>query len=342
MKLSLIGALAAVAVASSGFGQVKINDTVSLTGWATGSYQYTSPSPGASFDSFNLDAAMLSAIITPPKTPLTATLSALYRPAGEGGVSPSGSEVTLLDAYVSYAASSTVTVSAGKFLSYLGYESFYFDLDNMISLANQQLLAPIPGYHEGVKLDFQPDKTDVMGVAVIDSLYQKPGYNATEGDGEFKHSAGFEAYYQNTSINNLTIWAGIGYETLTKPGVDTGGVAAPQGSTVTVYDLWAAYVLDKNGDQIAAEEIYKSGGTGNKGSDWLTYFQYNFDPKTYCWFGISGEDVTGGARYIKYSISPTYNLTANLAVRAQYSYTSYSSFAINSANYGAVEMIVKF
>ena len=164
-------------------------------------------------------------------------------------------------------------------------------------------------------MDFQPDKTDVMGVAVIDSLYQKPGYNATEGDGEFKHSGGFEAYYQNTTVTNLTIWAGIGYETLTKPGVDTGGVVLPQGSTVTVYDLWAAYVVDKNGDQIAAEEIYKDGGTGNKGSNWLTYFQYNINPKAICWFGFSGEDVTGGARYIKYSISPTYNLTANLAVR---------------------------
>ena len=33
------------------------------------------PFPWTSYDSFNLDAAMVSAIITPPKTPLTATFS---------------------------------------------------------------------------------------------------------------------------------------------------------------------------------------------------------------------------------------------------------------------------
>jgi hypothetical protein len=220
----------------------------------------------------------------------------------------------------------------------------------MISLANQQFLAPIPGYHEGVKLDYQPDKTDVMGLAVIDSLYQKPGYNATEGDGEFKHSAGFEAYYQNTSINNLTIWAGLGYETTTKPGQDTAGVMVPSGHSTGVYDLWLSYVIDKNNDTLAVEEIYKDGGMGNEGSNWLAYFQYNFDAKTYAWFSVSGESVTQGINYIKYSVSPTYNISANLAVRGQISYTEYGSLT-STYNYGwtasnatffGVQMIVKF
>lgn len=352
MKLRTTVAGAALLVAAlPAFSQVKINDMLTVTGWATGSYQYTEPSPGASFDSLNLDAALLEAIITPAKK-TTATFSVYYKPSAEGGVSPSGSEATLLDAYVSYDAGGGVTLTAGKFLSYLGYESFYPISDNMISLANQQFLAPIPGYHEGVKLDYSPDKTDTMGVAVVDSLYQKPGYNATEGDGEFKHNAGFEAYYTNTAITNLTLWAGVGYETTTKAGVDTDGVQAdftPKGvlisdsHDVTVLDLWASYTLDKNGDTLAAEEIYKSGGYNNEGSNWLLYYQYNLpNTKVSSWFCLSGEDVTGGPSYVKYSVSPTYTYNANLSLRVQYSYTDYSKYVTKNANYFGAEVLFKF
>ena len=283
---------------------------------------------------------------------MTGTVSLYYRPSAEGGVSPSGSEATLLDAYVSYDAGGGVTLTAGKFLSYLGYESFYLDSDNMITLANQQLLAPIPGYHEGVKLDYAPTKTDTLGFAITDSEYNKPGYAATEGDGGLKHQAGFEAYYQNTAITNLTIWLGGGYETPTKPGYDTGGVTeefAHNGVTViqnahsvAIGDIWASYVVDKNNDTVAAEEIYKDGGYLNKGSDWLLYYQQNFTSKISSWFCFSGEDVSGGASYTKYSIAPNYAYNPSLSLRLQYSYTDYSSFALKKANYFGGEVIVKF
>jgi len=341
LRTSIAGA-ALLAAALPAFAQVKINDSLTVTGWATGSYQYTKPSPGTSFDSLNLDAALLQATITPAKK-VTGVFSVYYKPSAEGGVSPSGSEATLLDAYLSYDAGGGVTLTAGKFLSYLGYESFYNISDNMITLANQAFLGPIPGYHEGVKLDYSPDKTDTMGFSVTDSEYQKPGYAATEGDGEFKHNGGFEAYYQNTAINNLTVWAGVGYETKTQPGADTDGVLQAGGADVFVGDIWASYTLDKAGDQIALEEIYKTGGTGNKGSNWLAYYQYNLpDTKISSWFCISGEDVSGGASYTKYSVSPTYTFNNSLQFRLQYSYTSYSKYTSSSANYFGAEVLFKF
>ena len=303
MKLRIpIAGAALLAATLPAFAQVKVNDSITLTGWATGSYQYTKPAaPAKSFDSLNVDAGMLEAIITPAKK-TTATLSVFYRPSAEGGVSPSGSEATLLDAYISYDAGDGVTLTAGKFLSYLGYESFYAIYDNMITAANQSLLGPIPGYHEGFKLDYSPDKTQTMGFSIADSEYQKPGYNATEGDGELKHNGGYEAYYTYTGITNLQIWAGAGYETKTKPGVDTNGVttqfnskgvAIQSAHAVTVYDLWATYTIDKAGDQIVGEEIYKDGGYLNKGNDWLGYLLYNFPgTKIYSWFCVSGENLS--------------------------------------------------
>ncbi len=338
IRMKLAG-MAALAAALSASAQIKVNDYLSFTGWTAGSYQYTKPSPGTSFDSFNVDAGLLEASVTPTKN-VTGVLSLYYRPSGEGGVSPGGSEVTLLDAYVSYDTGTGLVATAGKFLSYLGYESFYQPSDNMITLANQSFLAPIPGYHEGVKFDYTVDKTTVFGAALVDSDYPKPGYNATEGDGELKHNVGAEGYLQYTGIDNLTIWMGIGY--------DSKGNFEPH--DVLVYDIWASYQIDKS-STIAAEEIYKDGGdilipltatSEDKGSNWLVYYQYNFTDQFYSWFGISGEDVSSGPSYIKYSISPTYNLTANLSVRAQYSYTSYHKYTLNNANFIGGEVLFKF
>jgi len=349
LRIQLLGALA-LAAALPAFAQVKLNDTVTVTGWATGSYQYVQPSPGTATDSLNLDAALLQATITPAKK-VTGTLSLYYRPAAEGGVSPGGSEVTLLDAYLAYDCGGGVTITAGKFLSYLGYESFYPIDDNMISLANQQLLAPIPGYHDGVKLDYSPDKTDTLGFSIADSEYQKPGYAATAGDGSLRHQAGFEAYYTNTAITNLTVWLGAGYETPTKAGYDTGGVTDEYNSKgvliqdthdVSVGDLWISYVVDKNNDTFAAEEIYKSGGYLNQGSDWLLYYQQNFTSKVSSWFCFSGENVDSGASYTRYSIAPNYAYNASLSFRLQYSYTAYKSYTINNASFYGAELLFKF
>jgi hypothetical protein len=337
MKIrSTIAGLAAIAAALPAFAQVKINDTLSVTGWATGSYQYTSPSPGNSFDSFNLDAALLEAIVTPTKN-TTANFSLYYRPSAEGGVTPTGGELTVLDANIAYTNTAGVTFTAGKFLSYLGYESFYFNQDNMITLANQQILAPIPGYHEGFKVDYSPTKTDTLGFAIVDSLNPKPGYAATEGDGEFKHNAGGEAYFTDTSISNLTLWFGVGYDT--KGNYET--------HADTVYDVWASYTVDKI-SSFAAEEIYKDGGSFSepggtgKGSNWLFYYDFTANPTWNTWFCVSGEDVSGGPSYVKYSVAPNYTVNANLSFKVQYSYTSYKSFGWNSANFIGAEAVFKF
>jgi hypothetical protein len=244
---------------------------------------------------------------------------------------------------VAYDAGGGVTLTAGKFLSYLGYESFYLNQDNMITLANQQILAPIPGYHEGVKLDYSPDKTDTLGFAIVDSLNSKPGYAGTEGYGEFRHNAGGEAYYTNTAVNNLTLWFGAGY--------DTKGNYQPHSDTVL--DVWASYTINKN-SSLAVEEIYKDGGdfdlpTGGtgKGSNWLVYFNINGNANETNWFCISGEDVSSGeGKYVKYSFAPQYKFNANLSVKAQYSYTDYSDTAYlglpNSSNFVGVEMVFGF
>jgi hypothetical protein len=377
MKLAVVAAFAAALPA---FAQIKINDSLSVTGWTVGSYTYTSTkgaagNPNTSTDSFNADAALLGATITPTKE-VTGTVSFYYKPASEGGINGPAtatfnpSEVTLLDAYVAYDCGNGLVVTAGKFLSVLGYESYYAISDNMITLANQQFLAPIPGYHEGVKADYTVDKTLTFGGSVVDSEYSN-NLAATEGDGHLEHNFGLEGYITYTGVENLTLWFGAGYDSKGTP-VNPFGLPAVSTHSVYVLDFWASYQINKQ-LTVAAEEIYKDGGkapnaaatavsTSNpnglpteKGSNWLVYAQYLFTDKLSAWAAFSGEDVSSatfgagksavsvsGPKYWKASISPAYALTANLTVKAQYSYTKYSSFTAKDANYFGVQVGFKF
>ena len=125
-------------------------------------------------------------------------------------------------------------------------------------------------------------------------------------------------------------------------GTDGSGGIAPEGSAITVADIWATYQIN-SASSVAAEEIYKDGGIGNKGSNSLIYYKYNITSNHSTWFSMSGENFSdGGPSYTKYSISPTYALNNNLTVRAHYSYTKYTNYTENSANFVGAEVLFKF
>jgi len=371
MKISMkLAAFAAFAAALPAFAQIKINDNLSVTGWTVGSYHYlttkgAAPVQNTSSDSFNVDAALLGATITPTKD-VTGTISLYYKPSSEGGINGTGTEeVTLLDAYVAYDCGNGLVVTAGKFLSYLGYESFYAISDNMIALANQQLLAPIPGYHEGVKADYTVDKTLTFGGAVVDSEYSA-NFAATEGDGHLEHNFGTEGYITYTGVENLTLWFGAGYDSKGTPN-NPYGLPSTTSHSVYVLDFWASYQVNKQ-LTVAAEEIYKDGGKApslasatallptEKGSNYLVYAQYLFTDKLSTWACFSGETVSSatyktgkttsvtvkGPTYWMASLSPAYALTANLTVKAQVSYTKYTNLTVKSAIFTGVQVGFKF
>ena len=324
-------AFAFLAASVSAMADIKLNDNISLNGYAVGSYQLTSPSPGASSDTFQVDTALLGSTFT--FKPVTGAVSVLYTPN-------TANEVTLLDANVTYDAGGGVSFTGGKFLSYLGYESFYPINMDQISYANGQFLGPIPGYHSGLRLDYS-DAANSAGIAVLDSVYSP--YNATKGDGELKNNQGFEAFYSYKGIKDVVLWAGLAYDT-------KGGF---QPHDVLTLDFWASYQIDKAA-RIAAEYANKDGGPGAKGYNWLAFLDYSFNDKASCAFRVSGENMSdGGPSFTKYTICPGYALTANLTVRAEYSYTKYSGYSTvdnttettinhDSASFFGVQAVFKF
>lgn len=319
-RLKLAAALSFATASLTAFADVKVNDSLSVGGYAVGSYRYTSPDPGSSTDRLDMDA--VKTLFTGTFKPVTGVVSLYYQPGAP-------SDVTVLDAYATVDVGGGSTITAGKFLSYLGYEAF--DIPNMsqISYANGDFLAPIPGYHTGLKWDYS-DSNIGVGLAVVDSVYSGPNY--LKGDGELKHNGGFEGYF-TYKAEGLQIWTGFGY--------DTKGNVIHKNQKIFTWDLWASYAISKE-ITIAGEYVTKDGGAGDEGYNWLAFLNYTSSDKVSTAFRISGEEVDNGPEFTKFTVCPAYKINDNLLVRAEYSYYDYKNTATDKAHFFGVQGIFKF
>jgi len=336
MKQLLPAVGLALAAALPVLADVKINDNLTVSGYVAGAYTSFSPSPGASSDSlFDAakappgagDANAVDLTFTATFKPVTAVVSLFDFPSSASNAVG----LNVLDAYVVYDAGDGLTITGGKFLSYLGYESFYPTLMSQISYANGDFLGAIPAYHSGVKFDYAAGNTG-LGMALLDSVYSPYGYN--RGDGEFKHNAGFEAYLQQ-KVGDLTLWGGVAYDT-------KGQAALNQLNKVVTLDFWTSYQINK-ATSVAAEYQHKDGGLGAKGYNWLGFFSYNFTDKFSTVLRVSGEKLdAGGPGFTKYTFGPAYAVTDHLTVRAEYSYYDYTNYSSNKAHFFGVQGLFKF
>lgn len=317
-----LGGLAAAALAaSSASAEVKLNENFSVGGYAAGSYRSLDESDT---DRFDLDAAKIAFNTT--FNPVSATASVYH----SGGSTP-GDDLTLLDAYVNYDAGNGVTITGGKFLTYLGYEAFDIPNLSQISYANGDFLAPIPGYHSGVKVGYS-DKAYSAGLALVDSVY---GDTALKGDGELKNNAGVEGFVSYTGVEGLTLWGGFAYQ-----GEGEKNAASKPLQEVFVWDIWAQYAVTK--ELTIAGEFVMQDSSGLDGSNWLAYANYAFSDKISTTFRVSGEEVDDGASFTKYTISPALKLTDNLLVRGEVSRYDYKDYSLDTDTFYGVQAVFKF
>ncbi len=303
MKTNTKLAVAFLAAASSIAAQAADAPAPAVTfdGYAVATADYTTGTPSTS-----------TAGITAAKFGATGKFGTV---TGYASIYYTGSTTNVLDAYFTVDAGGGLSVTAGKFLSYMGYEAF--DVPNMaqISYAYAQF-NPVPAYHSGVKVDYSA-ATYGAGLAVVDSLY---GADLFKGDGNLR-KPGLEAYYTYKGIKDTTIWFGVADEVATK---------------TVFYDLWASYALSKT-DSIGAEVIKEE----SVGTEWLLAYTKALNAKWSLTSRISETLPTGGSSNMKYTLSPSYTLNDHFTVRAEVSYTSaYGSTP--SATYVAAQTIFKF
>lgn len=287
--------LAFVATASA---DVKVNENISVNGYAVGSWTNTDYD-GAGHEETWLDSGAnyadsvkLGALFTYQS--FSAYGSVLYLPGADD-------EAGLLEAYATIDTGAGLTITGGKFLSYLGFEAF--DAANMTQIS-YGLTTGIPAYHTGAKLDFTSGPV-TFGVAVVDSI-MPDGSGFIEGDMDFDDDVGIEAMLSYTGIDKLTLFAGFAAE-----DVDGAG-------DLFTLDLWASYaVTDKF--TLAGEYAYHKDPAGGKTNSWILFGSYAIDSNWSIVGRISGSNIKGGEDDMKYTIAPTYTINDNLAVRAEVS-----------------------
>lgn len=287
--------VAGLALGASVFADVKVNDNISVNGYAVGSYTYFDPESGPTENTFldsganSLDAVKLGVLATGGS--ISAYGSVLHLPGA-------ANEAGLLDAYATLDMGNGVKLTGGKFLSYLGYEAF--DAVNMTQLS-YALISGIPAYHTGAKFDYT-GKGFTLGVAAVDSIFGGPkGF--FEGDREYDDTIGYEVVGTYTGIDKLTIFAGIATENLKGGATD-----------VAVYDLWASYALSPT-VSIAGEYTKNT----DVADSWLAFLSLKSSDTVSTIFRISGVSYDGGGDDMKYTVAPTYTINANLSIRAEIS-----------------------
>lgn len=297
----LAWAASSLALLASAFADVKVNENISVNGYAVGAITNTDLDAGGHIDSYlhnkggpaivNADAVKFGVLATAGS--VSGYGSILYIPGA-------ANEAGLLDAYATFDTGTGLKITGGKFLSYLGYEAF--DPINMTQLTYGSTIFAIPAYHTGAKLDYST-KTFSLGLAVVDSVFSGPrGF--FEGDREFSDDIGFEAIATYTGIDKLTIFAGIASEDTDKAANDT-----------FVFDLWASYAVT---DKVTIAAEYDKQNHVMDG--WLAQLGYKFTDKFSTIFRVSGVNwKNGGGDDTKYTIAPTYTINSNFALRAEFS-----------------------
>jgi hypothetical protein len=290
-QLSGVVAVALALVASAN-AAVKLSDTLSVSGYGAGSYQFENDE-GSSFDSLDIDAALVDFDFKKDK--VSAKIGFFYTPSAED-------DVTILDANFTYDLGRGHSVTAGKYLSWLGYESFHVPSRTFIT--PHYTTANIPGYRTGVKYTFDSAAWH-GGVALSDSEI-----TGLRGDGELRDSVGAEAFVSFTGIKNLTVFAGYGYETQGTFGSGDFSVA----------NLWASYNLSEK-LSVAAEYVYWNYDAAVLGLElhpWLAEVKYKVNAKLAVAARVNGVEIgSNGAHGYQVSIAPSYKLADNLELRGE-------------------------
>jgi len=347
---ALVSAIATFAARAD----IDINDNVTVSGYAAGSFRYSKAQSNSSTTA-DLDAAKLAVALK--YDPFSANIS-IYADTG-------AHQLYLLDAYGTYAITSQFSVTAGRFLSYIGFTPFDIP-DKAFITGAVPTGAPFtgtPGYHEGARVDFKQGNWSA-GFAALDSLYSlQPGQVADRthynyrGDGSIRDGAAIEAKLRYTAAT-WTANLSLGYEAQ-KQGYNTlydanGQPYDPYKGAKQIYiaDLWGKWKPTEK--TTLGGEIFYRRDYVNQDSAYLNLRQN-------IWYILLqgkqqvDENYAFGARvsfggqsignYWKFTLLPiSYTPTKNIEVRGEVSYTKYSSrvSVVNSDGFAGIEAIIKF
>ncbi len=329
-------ALAALAATAS--AEVKINDNLALEGYAIGALAVTEGSAAQNdtfLDSGNKQIDAVKVALNGKYGDFTGKVSLFDVPKLKSSTGDAG----LLDAYVTY-TKGEFAVTAGKFNSWLGYESFDSPSNAFITFGAADNVGYIANYTTGAKVEYIT-KTLSAGISVRDSLLPDATPKGFfQGDGEYSNDQGYEGYVLYSGIDKLTVFAGAGYQ-------DVSG-----GYKLETYNAWAAYAAT---DKLTLVASYAShfNGTGPKSSVQTVSFAYTLQAsyavndklsisgRFGAADGTAGSINTTASNYTDYGVASTYIITPNFSVKGEVTKQDYNDNTGDTFFY-AVQGLFKF
>lgn len=333
----LASALSALAVRAD----LAINENVSLFGYAAGSIEYNKADGGNTDTTMDITAVKLGFALN--FEPISATVSIYAGPGAE--------EVNVLDAYLSYKLGHGLTASAGRFVTYLGYESFDLTENTFITYGGAnygKFSGMFPSYHQGVKIEYENGKTK-LGLAVVDSVYNL-GDEYYRGDGKLRDGFGVEANFTHTEENwslGLTFayqYGRAGYQDFY--GID------PYANNPEVFtaDIW---LERKFGDVTVAAELAVMRESDKVIDPTNTYYmalmaKQDVSDKIAIAGRLSYGNQEGIGNFWKLSAMPVgYEFSNNFSVNTEVAYTRYSksfqaAIAPKYEFFAGVQAVLKF
>lgn len=314
-----------VALASTASAEVKINENLSLDGYAIGSYLVTEGNATdhkTFLDSGNRLYDSVKVAANGTYGDFSGKVSA-YIVSNNNTSNETGG---ILDAYVTYTAGD-FAVTAGKFNSWLGFESFDSPANAFISYG---LSGYVPNYTTGVKAEYLGE-TITAGVSARDSILGDPTGGFFQGDGDFS-DLGYEAYVLYTGIEKLTLFAGVGYE-------DVEGA----NFSVSTYNVWASYAFTEKfslGAEWAATNDAGAVFADDVTCSWLLQGTYVVSDAVSVSGRVTAQDTKVGDAF-GYGVASTYTITENFAIKGEVTKTDANAGAADVFTY-AIQGLFKF
>lgn len=297
MKLTGVAAASALALTSAR-AEIELNPNLKISGFADMSAYIAEDDPGDSENGMNLDQVEVDLAATFEK--VTGNIDLEWRTNGD---------VTVEQAYVGYKFDEQSSFTAGRFLSYMGYEG-----DEPYKLFQYSYAydfgIPYAGYNDGVKYDYTDEKFS-FGAALVSANYGRTNRVSDE--------FGIETKATFTPAEGWTIFAGYSYD------------SKENTENISYYNLWVQYQKEKL--TLAAElgKLEDEDAASGLPSHlfWLVMANYGLSDSAAITGRISAQDVDDdGGSNMKFTISPSYKISSNLLAVFEFSYTDYKDVFI--------------
>jgi len=295
LSLCLVSLVLILSSLSISHAQIKLTDNLSLSGFldmsaGTSLVEDESTEANAAFDQFELDFHFandkVSARVDVDSTSTSSEVSRL---------------IGLEQAHVSYAFSDKFSITAGRFLSCIGFEAA--EPADMYQYSWSQGI-PYPGYQDGVAINFTLNDQVGIYASMVESVWGNPMSSSL-------NLPSFEAQVALTPIDKLTTKIGFAGDVLSN-GAGTEYLQSEVNAWAqfdVADNFFVAAELDLLGNWDAIAKDGNLRPEGDSGMHFLGMANYGLTDKVAVTARFSGYKVGDGDLETELTLSPSYTFT---------------------------------